>query len=421
MEKFFVLWSSQAASLFGSAVVQFALAWYLTRETGSATVLATALMVAVIPEVVLGPFVGPLVDRWNRKMIMIFADLYVMLLTVVLVVMFYTDTIQIWHIYLIMIARAIGDTFQRPALGASIPMLVPKENLVRANGLFQMLMNGIKVVGPPAGALLMESLPMQGVLSVDIITAVIAVACLIPLMIPKPPRTTLAVKADYFGEMKQGFHYIWTKPGLPVLIGMMALLIFFVAPAAGLIPVLVNEHLEGDVLKLGWLTSASGIGGIAGGLLIGVWGGLKRRIHTAILGLMIMIPCSVGLGLTSPSIYYATTIPAMFFMGVGGSVFGAPSTAIMQAVIPKDMQGRVFALYGSLVAAAFPLGLIVGGPVADAFGIRSLYFIASGAWLVILSLALFNKSLMNLENHPAEDMSSTEEERITADIIAENK
>ena len=117
MKKFFVLWSSQAASLFGSAVVQFALAWYLTRETGSATVLATALMVAVIPEVVLGPFVGPLVDRWNRKMIMIFADLYVMLLTVVLVVMFYTDTIQIWHIYLIMIARAIGDTFQRPALG----------------------------------------------------------------------------------------------------------------------------------------------------------------------------------------------------------------------------------------------------------------------------------------------------------------
>ena len=408
MKKFFVLWSSQAASLFGSAVVQFALAWYLTKETGSATVLATALMVAMIPQIILGPFVGPLVDRWDRKKIMIFADLYVMLLTLVLVVLFYTDSVEIWHIYLIMIARAVGDTFQIPALGASIPMIVPGKNLVRANGLFQMLHNGIKVVGPPAGAFLMESLPMQGVLLVDIITAVIAVACLLPLAIPRPPRTTLAVKPDYFGDIKQGFHYIWGRRGLVILICMMALLIFFVAPASSLIPVLVNEHLEGDVLKLGWLTSASGIGGLLGGLLLGVWGGLSRRIHTAILGLMIMIPCRIGLGLTSPAIYYATTIPAMFFMGVGGSFFGAPSTAIMQSVVARDMQGRVFALYGSLVTAAFPLGLIIGGPVADTFGIRSLYFIASGAWLIILTLALFSKSLMNLEYQKVEENSTAE-------------
>jgi DHA3 family macrolide efflux protein-like MFS transporter len=405
LKKFFVLWSSQAASLFGSAVVNFALAWYLTKETGSATVLATALMVAMIPQIVLGPFVGPLVDRWDRKKIMIFADLYVMLLTVVLVILFYLDTVEIWHIYLIMIGRAIGETFQVPALGASIPMIVPEKNLVRANGLFQMLQNGIKIVAPPAGAFLMESFPMQGVLSVDIITAIIAVACLLPLVIPQPSRTTLAVKADYFGDMKQGFRYIWAKPGLPILIGMMALLIFFVAPASSLIPVLVNEHLEGDVVKLGWLISASGIGGMSGGLSLGVWGGLKKRIYTAILGLLIMIPCSIVLGFTSPTIYYITTVPAMFFMGAGGSLVGAPLTAIMQTVVAKDMQGRVFSLYSSLITAAFPLGLVIGGPVADWLGIRSLYFIASGAWLVILCLFSLNKSLMDLENQKAESLS----------------
>jgi DHA3 family macrolide efflux protein-like MFS transporter len=302
-----------------------------------------------------------------------------------------------------MIGRAIGETFQMPALGASIPMIVPEEHLVRANGLFQMLQSGIRVVAPPAGAFLMEALPMQGVLSMDIITAIIAVACLLPLVIPRPERTTLTEKANHLDDMKQGFQYVGTRRGLVILIGMIALLFFFVAPAASLIPVLVNTHLEGDVLKLGWLTSASGIGGVAGGLLLGAWGGLSRRIHTVILGLMIMIPCSVGLGLTSPSIYYATTIPSMFFMGVGISFFSAPSNAIMQTVVTKDMQGRVFALYGSLVAAAFPLGLIIGGPVADAFGIRSLYFIASGAWLIILSLALLSKSLMNLEYQKAED------------------
>jgi DHA3 family macrolide efflux protein-like MFS transporter len=359
----------------------------------------------MIPQIVLGPFVGPLVDRWDRKKIMIFADLYVMLLTVVLVILFYLDTVEIWHIYLIMIGRAIGETFQVPALGASIPMIVPEKNLVRANGLFQMLQNGIKIVAPPAGAFLMESFPMQGVLSVDIITAIIAVACLLPLVIPQPSRTTLAVKADYFGDMKQGFRYIWAKPGLPILIGMMALLIFFVAPASSLIPVLVNEHLEGDVVKLGWLISASGIGGMSGGLSLGVWGGLKKRIYTAILGLLIMIPCSIVLGFTSPTIYYITTVPAMFFMGAGGSLVGAPLTAIMQTVVAKDMQGRVFSLYSSLITAAFPLGLVIGGPVADWLGIRSLYFIASGAWLVILCLFSLNKSLMDLENQKAESLS----------------
>jgi DHA3 family macrolide efflux protein-like MFS transporter len=403
VKKFFILWSSQAASLFGSAVVNFALAWYLTRETGSATILATALMVAMIPQIVLGPFIGPLVDRWDRKKIMIFADLYVMLLTVVLVVLFYTGNTQIWHIYLIMIGRAIGETFQFPALGASIPMIVPEEHLVRANGLYQMLQAAIKIVAPPAGAFLMEALPMQGVLSVDIITAILAVACLLPLVIPRPERTTLMDKASHFEDMKQGFRYIWARRGLVMLISMVALLIFFVAPASGLIPVLVNEHLEGDVLKLGWLTSASGIGGVLGGLLLGVWGGFKKRMWTAFLGFFIMIPCSVGLGFTSPDIFYATSVPAMFFMGAGLALVNAPLGAIMNSVIAKDMQGRVFSLYGSIVTAAFPLGLVIGGPVADWLGIRSLYFIASGAWLIILCLFSASKSLMDLENQKTAD------------------
>ena len=204
MKKFFVLWSSQAVSLFGSAVVQFALVWYLARETGSATVLSTALIVAIIPQIVLGPFVGPLIDRWSRKKIMIFADLFIASLTAVLVVLFYTHNIQIWHIYIIMAGRSIGDSFQNPALGASIPMIVPEKNFVRANGLFQMLQSAIKIVAPIAGAFLIETLDMQWVLSIDIITAVIAVSCLLPLAIPQPPRTTLTVKPNYFAEMKQG-------------------------------------------------------------------------------------------------------------------------------------------------------------------------------------------------------------------------
>jgi DHA3 family macrolide efflux protein-like MFS transporter len=111
VNKFLVLWASQAASLFGSAVVNFALAWYLTRETGSATVLATALMVAMIPQIVLGPFVGPIIDRWDRKKIMICADLFITFLTAVLVVLFYADAIQLWHICAVM-ASSLSATFR---------------------------------------------------------------------------------------------------------------------------------------------------------------------------------------------------------------------------------------------------------------------------------------------------------------------
>jgi DHA3 family macrolide efflux protein-like MFS transporter len=403
VKKFFVLWSSQAASLFGSAVVDFALAWYITRETGSATVLATALMITMVPSIILGPFIGPFIDRWSRKKTMIFSDSAISLLTVALIILFSTGSIQIWQIYLVLAGRAIGSAFQNPALGASIPMLVAEKQLVRANGLFQMLQFGIRIVAPPAGAFLMAALPMQWVLSVDIITAVLAIGCLLPLAIPQPPRVTLAAQANYSSDMKDGFRYIWSRRGLVILIGMIALLIFFVTPAASLMPVLVNTHLEGDVIKLGWLSSASGIGGVLGGLLLGAWGGFKKRMRTAFLGFLIMIPCSVVLGFTSVDIFYSTTVPAMLFMGVGLALVNAPLTAIMNAVIAKDMQGRVFSLYGSIVTAVMPLGLIIGGPVADALGIRSLYFIASGAWLVILPLAMLSKSLMNLENEKAEE------------------
>ncbi len=134
MKKFFVLWSSQAASMFGSSVVGFALAWYLARETGSATILSTAMLVNILPVVLLGPFMGPYIDRWSRKKIIIYSDLVTTLLTLVLVVLFYTGTIQVWHIYTIIAGRAAGGALQMPALQASIPMIVPQKQLVRVDG-----------------------------------------------------------------------------------------------------------------------------------------------------------------------------------------------------------------------------------------------------------------------------------------------
>jgi DHA3 family macrolide efflux protein-like MFS transporter len=165
IKTFFVLWSSQAISLIGSAVVEFALAWYLTKETGLATILATAMLVALIPQIILGPLIGPFIDRWNRKTIMIFSDLAITLMTVGLVILFLTHTIQIWHIYVAMAGRAIGQAFQFPAMMAAIPNIVPKKHLSRATGLNQTLQGAVGIAAPPLGAFLMELLPMQKVLA----------------------------------------------------------------------------------------------------------------------------------------------------------------------------------------------------------------------------------------------------------------
>jgi DHA3 family macrolide efflux protein-like MFS transporter len=392
--------------MFGSAVVGFALAWYLTRETGSATVLATAMMVAMFPQISLGPFIGPFIDRWNRKKIMIFADLAVALLTVLLVVLFYTRTIQIWHIYVVMVGRAIGGTFQYPAMSASIPMIVPEKDLTRANGLFMTLQGLINIVGPPAGAFLMEALPMQGVLSVDIITAVIAVACLLPLAIPQPPRTTLSVKANVIGDMVQGFRYIWSWRGLMILAVLFSLINFFGGPVSSMMPIFVVRHLGAEVLRLGWLETAFGVGMIAGGLVLSAWGGFKRRIITCFLGLIIAGSAIIILGSTTPELFLMG-VAMMFLTGLGIVFCNAPIGAIIQSVVAKDMQGRFGALLGSITGAMTPLGLAIAGPVADVVGIRPIFYFAGAAILVLIVAGFFSRDLMNIEKQKSADQSPT--------------
>jgi len=403
VKKFFVLWSSQAASMFGSSVVGFALAWYLAQKTGSATILSTAMMVNFIPQIVLGSFIGPFIDRWNRKKILIYSDLITALLTLALVVLFYTDTIQVWHIYVIMAARATSGSFQDPALRASIPLIIPEKYLVKTNGLFVTLRGAINIVGPPAGAFLMEALPMQWVLSVDIITAAIAIGCLLPLAIPQPPRTAPQVKTGYFSDIKQSFRYLVAWRGLFMLVILAIIINFLVAPLNALLPLFITNYLGGDVIKLGWLGTTFGIGIIVGGLFMGAWGGFKRRIVTILAGIIIWSICIILFGFTTEKLYY----PGMairFLMGIGSAIMSAPVGAIFQAVVAKDMQGRFFSLYGSLIGAMIPLGLLVAGPVADAIELRIIWYISGGAILIVAIAAFFSRDLMNIENRKPEEI-----------------
>ncbi len=415
MKKFFVLWASQAVSQIGSALVQFSLAWYLTRETGSATVLSTAMLVAMLPLIVLGPIVGTFIDRWNRKRIMIIADLSVAMVTLVLVTLFFSGAIQVWHIYIAMVARAIGMTFHMPAMAASIPLLVPKKHLSRVGGLNPTLQGIVMVAAPPAGALLLEALPMYGVLAVDIVTALVAVGCLLFISIPQPERTTLLEKVSPLKNAVASFQYMWQHArGLVMLMGMFAALNFFVLPAFRLLPVLVTEHLGGDVLKLGWLNAGFGVGMVTGGIIMGAWGGFRRRIVTSLTGEAILGVSIFALGFVSVDLFFIG-LTAAFFQGTGIAFGSAPIMAIFQSVVPKDMQGRVFAVLGSISQAVVPLGLAIAGPTADAIGVRSVYYIAGAASVIIVILVAFSRTLMNVETSKAPQGSELGAELAVAD------
>ena len=382
-------------SLLGSALVEFALAWYLTIQTGSATILATAVMVALLPQVILGPFIGPLIDRWNRKKIMIGADLAIALITVGLVLLFYFDAIQVWHIYVAMIARAIGQAFHFPAMQATIPLIVPARHLVRISGLTQMFQGIINIAAPPAGALMISIFPMQSVLAIDIVTAAIAITCLAVVTIPKTIRTAGAVAASVIKEMAAGFRYIWNWKGLRILMILSALINLFLIPPFVLLPIMVTIHLEGDVLKLGLLDAAFGVGVILGGLIVGAWGGFKKSMFTVLLGVAVSGAAAIALGFTSMNLFMLG-VTACFIIGAGLTFANAPIIAIMQKTIANDMQGRVFSLLGAIGAAATPLGLIIAGPLADSFGISLIYFVAGAATLLLCLFAAFIPSVMNL-------------------------
>jgi DHA3 family macrolide efflux protein-like MFS transporter len=188
--RFFTIWTGQAFSIFGSQLVQFALVWWLAQKSGSATILAIATLVGMLPQIVFGPFAGALVDRWNRRLILIIADSSIALFSLLLVWLFATGRVEIWHVYAIMAIRALGAAFHFPAMAASTPLMVPDEHLTRINGINQSLQGLMALVAPPVGALLISVMPTQSVLLIDVGTAMLAVLPLFFFSIPQPKRKT---------------------------------------------------------------------------------------------------------------------------------------------------------------------------------------------------------------------------------------
>jgi DHA3 family macrolide efflux protein-like MFS transporter len=400
MRPFFTIWTGQAFSLLGSALVQFALVWWLTKATGSATVLAAATMMATLPQVLISPMAGALVDRWNRRVVMVVADSVIALAVAVLVVLYAFDSVQIWHIYVVMFVRATGGAFHWPAMQASTSLMVPEKHLSRVAGLNQVLQGLAAIAAPPLGALLLDTLPMQAVLAIDIVTAGLAIVPLFFVHVPQPARTVAAEgvsRGSVIADLREGLRFLRGWPGMLMVIGIAMAVNLLLHPAMSLQPLLVTEHFGAGALELAWLQSAFGIGFVAGGITLSAWGGFKRRAVTGALALALSGLGFALVGLTPAGAFWLA-VGAMFLAGfmtviVNGSIF-----AMLQAVVPPEVQGRVFTVVLSGSGMMAPLGLAIAGPVADALGVRA-WFVAGGAVMVMMGVgALCVPAIMRIED-----------------------
>lgn len=408
---FFAIFIGQAFSLLGSQLVQFALIWYLTSETRSATVLATATLAAMLPQVVLSPFAGSFVDRGNRRRIMIMADTSIALATILLAVLFATGLVQVWHIYVLMFVRSLGGSFHSPAFHASTSLMVPKQHMARVQGVNQTLNGGLNIIAAPLGAVMLELLPMQSILAVDVVTAMIAVGSLLFVAIPQPERKSKSAdgkQPTFWEDFREGFAYVLGWKGMMIVLLMATAINFLFTPASALTPLLVSKYFGGGAIELGWFEAAFSLGVIGGGILLGIWGGFKRRIVTVMIGLMLMGAAMAVVGIV-PATGLATAIAAMAFCGILVPITNGSLGAIFQTTVDPAIQGRFFTLVGSLAHGMSPLSLAVAGPLADRLGIQT-WFLVGGILCALMGvLGFFLPAVMKVE-----DGRTDNERKVTA-------
>ena len=402
--RFFTIWTGQALSLIGSSLTQFVLLWWITKSTGSANALAIAGVMALLPQAILGPLGGTLADRLPRRTIMIVADSITALCMVVLVLLFSSGNVQLWHVYALMFIRSSMQAFQAPAAAASTAMLVPQDWLPRVGGMSQSLQGVMTIAAAPLGALALAFLPLQGALMIDVVTAVLGIVPLFFYAIPQR-KTVRDAPSSVWSEFLEGVRFVGKNRGLVYLYGLLGLVVLVLMPTFSVTPLLVTQHFKGGVNEVALMEGFAGAGIIVGGLLITFWTGFKRRIVTVLVSFVVSCG-TVALTALAPAnaIWLATvwwTISGMTF-----SMGSAPMTAILQTTIPNEIQGRALSLMTTLMGFAGPIGLAIAGPLGEAFGVRTVFIVGGVLSALICALGLFSSTLRHVEDQKPSGASS---------------
>ncbi|MBI5670232.1 MAG: MFS transporter [Chloroflexi bacterium] len=376
MKAFLLVAVGQFVSLTGTAMSQFALSIWAWEETGQATALALVNVFGLVPLILLSPVAGALVDRWNRKLVMMLSDLGAGVATIAIFLLYSAGALEIWHLYVAAVITGAFQTFQWPAYSAAIAMMVPKEQYTRANALYGLAESASGILAPSlaAGLLagvvigtstLLPGLGVGGILMIDIITFVAAIGALLVIVVPQPERSAAGEQAQgsLVNEAVYGFRYIFARPSL---LGLQLVFMggnFFASAAFTLLTPMLLSRTGNNEQILGLVQSVFGIGGVVGGLFLTAWGGPKRRVHGVLAGWILsslggMLLLGLGTGLLVWVI--GAFVSSFLVPTINGS-----NQSIWQAKVPPDIQGKVFSARRMIAWLVNPLAALIVGPLAD--------------------------------------------------------
>ena len=361
LRDFLLIWFGQLVSGVGSRLTSFALGLWVYQTTGSTTSFAMVFVAMAVPALVLLPFAGALVDRWDRRRTMIVCECVSAAVIGAMGLLVAFGHLELWHVYIGVGLSAMTNTFLQPAYAASVPLLADRDRLTRVNGLIQ-TGQGLALVGGPALAgILMSVMGIAGVLAVDAVTFLVGALCIAAARIPRPARDE-TVPDDLLREAHEGWRYVAERPGLLGLLGISAAGSFLFAIASIAITPLVLITANQDERMLGLQMSLSCSGLLVGGLLITLWGGPRQKIH-GLLGFSVLSGLAIAIHGLAPSM--TLLIVAGFLMFLTIPPAQSANMALWQTKVPSQLLGRTMAILRMAGEAALPIGFLLAGPLAE--------------------------------------------------------
>lgn len=361
---FTLVWLGQLVSVLTTQMSGFALSIWIYEKTNSATALGLAQVFFITPFLIISPIAGAMVDRYDRKWMMALSDLSAGIATLALLGLQAAGMLEIWHLYAAALLQGLGNAFQWPAYSAAISLMVPKEQLGRANGMMSLIEAGPAVLAPLMAGALLPVIGLTGILSLDVVTFVVAVLVLIVVIVPRPQTSSVGAQArgSILKEAAFGFRYIFARPGL---LGLQLLFFFgnlFLGVTNTLTQPLVLAKTSNNELTLGLVLSVGAIGSVVGAVLMSAWGGFKRRVYGVLSGWMVVAVGVLIFGLSSSVPGWIVGAVIMFSVG---PIMNASNQAIWQSKVEPDVQGRVFSARRLIAWFSNPISPIIAGVLAD--------------------------------------------------------
>ena len=398
MRGFAVIWFGQIISMVGSAMTWFAFTIWAWEKTGKASALATISFFAFLPAALLTPVAGALVDRWNRKLVMLLSDFATAVGTLTILLVYTFGDLQLWHIYLVSILAGFFTAFQYPAYAAAVTTMLSKEDYARAGGMLGSARALSGILAPIFAAALLSRLGLSGIMLIDLATFLFAFGTLFFIHIPQPKQTETGLKSKgtLWQEIVFGFRYIKERGSLRTLTVLFMLAGVFLAIGVTLTAPLVLSLTGNSESALASVQSTGAVGGIVGAVILSLWGGAKRRIHNVLIGGV--GACLLGilwLGLSQAILLWA--IGNFFFAFFEPFVEGG-NLAIWQTKVEADVQGRVFSARHLLVQIPYLFGILISGYLAEIGTISSVLILAGVAGAVVFTIGYAFQHVRDIES-----------------------